>query len=174
MVVLVRGRGDLASAARGAVRRSDPQLPLTAVGSLAARVEEGLFRPRLLRQVLGLFAAAALLLTALGLYGTLAGGVTRRRFELGVRLALGARPGDLVAMVVRRALAWTVAGLVLAVPLAMAFQGWLGARVAGVQPWSWPTLAVLVVLIVTMAVAAAWLPASRVRRIDPAEALTGE
>jgi putative ABC transport system permease protein len=129
----------LASAVRGQIRALDPSLPITAVQSMEDVVRLSTGPQRFNAIVLGSFACLALLLAALGIGGVLATSVSRRTQEMGVRLALGAQPGDLLRMVVRQGMALALVGLAIGLPAALALTRGsdCGAEirvVAGCQP----------------------------------------
>jgi putative ABC transport system permease protein len=138
MTFVIRTAGDpaaLGPALSAAVRAVDPQQPVSDIRPLDTVVARSLTRPRVASAALGLFAAAALLLAAIGVYGVVAYGVAQRRAEFGVRLALGAQPGDVMRLVLRQSMtvvaAGVVTGAVLSVPLASALRALLyggGAR----------------------------------------------
>jgi putative ABC transport system permease protein len=144
------------------------------VQPLADVVSASLTRPRVASTTLGLFAAAALLLAGIGVYGVVAYGVQLRRAEFGVRLALGAEPGDIVALVVRQSMwlvgAGALGGAALSVPLSGALESLLYGVAPG-DPW---TLVMVGAVVVTAGLAASYLPARRGTRIDPTSALRSE
>jgi putative ABC transport system permease protein len=107
MTLIIRTTGDpalTAAAVRRAVSAADPGLPAPAIGVLDSSMDEQLAGPRLNTQLLGLFSCMALLIAAMGVYGVIAYRVARRRYELGVRMAIGAECRDLVALVLRQGL----------------------------------------------------------------------
>lgn len=177
MTVLARTSGDplaLASGIKAAVRSLDAQLPLGRVRSIGQILSASLAARHFYATVLGLFAALALLLAALGIYGVLAYDVAQRGREIAVRVALGASRSDVVAMVVRRALSVAAAGLAAGLAgsllLSRAMQGLVFA-VGALDP---PTLAAVAAAIVSSAVLATALPLKRALAVDPAAALRGE
>jgi putative ABC transport system permease protein len=148
----------------------NPNLSLT-FRPLAEQVNNSLIQERVVAMMSGFFGGLALLLAGLGLYGVTAYSVNRRRTELGVRMALGAAPGGVVRLVLRR-----VAILVgLGVILGSAVSLWVGRFVTtllyGLQPRDPLTIAGAAVLLVTIGALAGWLPARRASRIDPARVL---
>jgi putative ABC transport system permease protein len=124
--------------------------------------------------LLAVFAVVALLLAALGIYGVLAYFVTQRGRELGVRLALGARPRALVLMVVGQGLRPVVAGSVAGLAGAAALASLLKSLLFGIQPMDAPTYLVTTLVLAAAAVAASALPAFRATRVDPMVALREE
>src|SRR5262249_16823788 len=116
MRVVVRTAGPPLHAAegvRGVVAEIDPEVPVSDVATLAELGRGSIAPQRVAGQMLGVFAAVALLLAALGLYGVLSALVGERRHEIGVRIALGARPSDVVAMIMKRSGRLAVAGILL-------------------------------------------------------------
>jgi ABC-type antimicrobial peptide transport system permease subunit len=114
-----------------------------------------------------LFAAAALALAAVGVYGVIAFAVTERAREFGVRLALGARGGQVMALVLREGAALTAVGLGLGLVGAVLAGWWLRQQLFGVQPWDPLTFAATVPVLALAALAACVLPARRALRTDP-------
>jgi ABC-type antimicrobial peptide transport system permease subunit len=120
------------------------------------------------------FAALALLLGAIGIYAIVAHSVAERRREIGIRLALGARPRSLLRQVVQSALGLAVAGAAIGVISAFGLTRFLGSLLFGVEPTDAATFASMAALLMAIAVMAAWLPARRVMRVDPVTALREE
>lgn len=177
LTFVVRTAQDPASLGRmviAAIREVDPHQPVSDVRPLDDVLSASLTRPRVASTTLGLFAAAALLLAAIGIYGVVAYGVQLRRSEFGVRLALGAEPRDIVTLVVGRH-AWLVgggalAGAALSVPLSRT----LGSLLYGVEPGDPVTLTGVGLLMVAAGLVASYLPARRGTRVDPTAALRSE
>jgi ABC-type antimicrobial peptide transport system permease subunit len=157
-----------------ALRSVDPQQTITSAFTLDDAVGDAVARPRLLTVLLGLFGIMGLVLGALGIYGVLAYLVNQRTREIGVRLALGAKPSDVLWMVVGRGL-WlagfgVVIGLVAAVALTRLMQGVL----YGVTPTDPLTFVGVAAALLAVAGFASWLPARRATRVDPLVALRAE
>jgi putative ABC transport system permease protein len=159
---------------REIVQQLDPGLPLTDVASMTELVSRALGEPRFAARLFGAFALIALLLAALGLYGLLAYSVSRRTQEIGVRVALGARPSDVRRMVVREGLRLVMGGLALGLLGAAAAARLLTSLLFGVRPVDPPTFAAVASLLLAVAALACLLPASRAARVDPAVALRAE
>ena len=151
----------------------DPALPVK-LGSMAERTGRLVDRPRFNAILLSLFAGMGVLLAAIGLYGVTAFLVGQRTQEIGVRMALGATPGGIVKLVLKRASAWTLAGALIglagALFAARAIRTML-FQVPSLDPW---TLAVVVPGLLIIALAAAWIPSFRASLVDPMHALRHE
>jgi predicted permease len=159
---------------RAVVRQLDPGLPLDDVIAMRHVVDEALGGPRFAARVFGAFAAVAVLLSALGLYGMLAYSVTRRTREIGVRVALGARPADVSRLVLREGMRLAFFGIALGLLGAGAAAGVLRALLYGVEPLDPLTFALVPLLLAAVAVLACLLPVRRARRVDPVDALRSE
>lgn len=159
-----------ARAVRHTVAQMDASLPveIEPLGETASRLS---VRPRFNALLLAVFAALGLLLSALGTYGVLGFLVAQRTSEIGVRIALGATPQAMAAMVLANALRWIAAGLVLGLVLSMALTRALNSMLYGMtayDPAAWTLAATVLVL---TALVAAWQPSRRAARVDPVEAL---
>jgi predicted permease len=169
MTLQVRTEGDpeqVLTAIRSSLRKLDPSVGVE-VSRFDQEVEETLAQPRLLSWLLGSFSSAALLVTAIGIYGTLAYTVSRRTRELGIRMALGARSSEIVGLVLRRGLTLTLTGLVLGVIAASWATSIFSGLLFGVAPTD-PAVFVSVSLLLTLVgLAASSLPAYSASRIDP-------
>jgi predicted permease len=175
--LLIRTHGDpaaLVPALRAIVREIEPTAALGEAGALASRVAASVAQPRFATAILAAFAVLALTLAATGLYGVLSYNVSQRRREIGIRTALGATRGNVVALVVRQGLFATVAGLVAGV-IASA----LGARLLqpllfGVSALDLPSFALMPAVLLVVALAACLVPARRAAVTDPAITLRSE
>jgi putative ABC transport system permease protein len=177
LTYVVRTSGDVDSTvawARRSVRAVDKDLPLTGVTTLTGVVQNSMGDERFRTVLLTAFAVVALLLAALGIYGVLAYFVTQRGRELGVRLALGARPRALFLMVVGQGLRPVAAGAVAGLAGAAALAGLLKSLLFAIQPIDAPTYLVTTVVLAAVAVAACAMPAFRATRVDPMVALREE
>jgi len=177
MSVIVRGRGDptlMTARIRNAIWSVDREQAIVRVATMNALVNRSIADRRFALVLFEAFGLAALLLAATGIYGVLSGGVTERVREIGVRAALGAAPGDIVALVVRRGLALTFAGLLLGIAGAAAGTRAVSALLFGVSRLDAATYLSVVALLAGVAVLAAALPAMRAARIDPATTLRSE
>jgi putative ABC transport system permease protein len=159
---------------RNIVARIDPQIPVSDVQTLSEIVRADTAPRRFQARALLAFAAVALLLAGIGIHGLLAFTVSQRSREIGVRVALGARPRDVVGMVLRRGLVLAAAGVGLGVLLAGAAGRAMQALLAGVSPADPAALLVAVAVAVLMTLAGCLAPALRAARLDPIEAIRAE
>jgi predicted permease len=148
----------------------DPNLALT-VRPLSVQLQANVRQERLVAILSGFFGGLALLLAAIGLYGVTAYSVSRRRAEIGLRMALGARPDRIVRMVLRRAGWLVVIGSIAGVVISVWAAGYVRALLYGVAANDPVTIAVSVAVLMAVALLSAWLPARRASRIDPTIAL---
>ena len=162
-------------AVRTAIGSIDPQLPVYDIAEMPARVERSLGARRLAVTVLGGFASVALLLAMLGTYGVLSYSTTQRTREMGIRLALGAQPGDVVSMVLRNGLVLAGIGLALGAVVYLLIGGRvLSALLYGVGARDPVTVVGGVTFLAVAAVLACWLPARRAATVDPAVTLRAD
>ncbi len=174
VVIAIDSEGDpyaFAGAARAAVAALDPALPVARVQSVPQLERDRTAPQRFSAVVLAGFGAGALLLAAIGLYGVLAFGVSQRRREIGVRLALGSPRGDVLRLIVREGMTLVAAGLVIGAVAAALTTGLLRALLFETNvhdPWTFVTVPLLLVVV---ALAASYLPARRAANLDPMIAL---
>jgi len=161
-------------ALREAVRSVDADQPLFDVGLLDERIDLSLSGRRVPMQLLGLFAIAALLLAAIGIYGVLAFGVAQRTGELGVRVAIGADRGRIVRLVLADGGRLIAAGLLAGIVCAVALGRLLRNQLFGVDSVDPVSLGAVVLVFAAIAMFACWVPARRAARIDPIRALRYE
>jgi putative ABC transport system permease protein len=163
----------LASAVRGSIRSVDSGAAVS-FRSMESVMAGAVARQRFQMQVLASFAILALLLAAIGLYGVLSYSVSSSRVELGIRMALGAQPGEVFRMITGRALLMVVSGAALGLIGYLAVRRLLAALLFGVGPGDPATLAIATGVLLVVALVAAALPARRATRLDPALALHEE
>jgi len=159
------------SSVREAVRQIDSSATVNSVATMQQLVSNALSRPRLFAALAAAFAIAGAFLAAIGVYGVTAYAVTQRTRELAVRLALGARPPELLLLVIRHAVAWTTVGLFLGVGGSVALSRYLQGVLFGIAPADPATLAVVSAMFLMVAVLATLIPARRVSRVEPLVAL---
>jgi putative ABC transport system permease protein len=164
----------LAAPIKAALRDVDPDVPLARVRTMDEIVERSLAEPRLFAWLVGAFAAAAVALAAIGLYGIVSYTVTQRSREMGIRLALGATGGGVVRLVLAQGVRLATFGAVLGVAGGLAATRVLVGLVKGVEPNDPATFAATVALLFAIALLAAYLPARRAARVDPIRALRVE
>jgi putative ABC transport system permease protein len=152
----------------------DPSLPLANIKGLPALVDASLAERRFTMLVLLTFAAIAVALSVVGVYGVLAYLVAQRRREIGLRLAIGASPSDVVWLFVREGAALTVIGLGAGLAGALAVGRWISALLFGVAPADPATLAIVVCALAGAAACATYVPARRAAGVDPSDALKAE
>jgi putative ABC transport system permease protein len=173
----VRVAGDPGAAASGirdAIRRAEPDLLLGDVGPMSQRLARDLNRERLVAWLAVSFGALTLLLAALGLYGVLSYGVSQRTQEIGVRMALGARPIQVVRAVLGQSVALTIAGIAGGLLASAAGARSLSGMLFGVTPLDVPTLIGVPLVFVAVLTLASYLPARRATKVDPLVALRCE
>ena len=173
----VRTAGDplqLAAGLRAAVQAEDPELPVVAVQSLEGLIADGTVGLRFAGHTLGVIAAISGLLSAIGIYSLMAFLTGRRTREMGVRMALGATRRDVVWLACRQALRLILAGVGVGLVLAFLVGRALEAAMFGVVTTSLALPLVLAALLAATALAASYMPARRVSRVDPTTALRTE
>ena len=173
----VRASGDLgtlATALRGEIRAVHPGAVLTYTRTLSQQIDDHLFRERLLTILSGLFAALAVALAGIGLFGVMSYTVARRTREIGIRMAIGARASGVLWMVLRDALAMCAAGAVAGIPLAVAGSRWMQSLLYGLRPGDPATIAAVLGALLAVGLASALVPARTAASTAPARALRHE
>jgi len=157
----------LSGTIRGVVAGLDASLPIVKLRSVDDVFSEAMGRPRLLAQLLGIFAGLAILLAAIGSYGVLSYMVTERRREIGIRMALGADRGSVLRMVLTQGMRLTLAGVLVGLSAAFALSRMIRSLLFGVSPTDPATIAAVVGLISVVALVACYLPARGATWVDP-------
>jgi putative ABC transport system permease protein len=178
MTLVLRAVGDnpasLTEAMRAVVREVDPTLPLSRVQTLQTIITQSLTDHRTNSVLLGSFAAVALALAAIGLYGVLSYAVTQRTRELGIRIALGAQRGHIFSLIVGGGMKMVGLGLAIGLLAALLLTRLLTTLLYGVGPTDPATFAFVIVILAAVAFLANYLPAHRAMRVDPTIALRYE
>lgn len=175
--IAIRGAGDvttLANALRAAVWGLDHQLAVADLRTMDQVISRSTASRRFIVSLIVSFAALALVLAAIGIYGVLAYSVARRTHEIGVRVALGARRADVVRLVLHQGLWVTGLGIVLGVVGAVVVTRFLQSLLYEVGPTDTPTFACVLLLLVAVSLTASYLPARRAMRVEPVVALRYE
>ena len=170
----VRTGGDpaqIAGAVRAAVAEVNPQYLVTDLQPMDALVLQAQAGTRFSLMLISVFAVMAALLVAVGLYGVLSTVVRQRTAEIGVRMAVGAAPGQILRLVVGHGLRLSAAGVLLGVVAALALTRGMMTMLVGVRPTDPLTFAAMVVLFFVIALVSSWLPARRAAGLDPTTAL---
>lgn len=164
----------LGPAVEQAVHELDPDLPVARLRSLEEVVSRSISQPRFYMLLLGLFASMAVLLAALGIFGVISYAVTQRSREIGIRMALGARPGSVMRMVLSNAATLVVSGIGLGLLGALALSRVLSGLLFNLSPTDPATLAGVAALLTAVALLASYLPARQATRVDPLLTLRSE
>ncbi|PYU79623.1 MAG: hypothetical protein DMG50_23310 [Acidobacteria bacterium] len=172
----IRASGPLPQVAAAIQKELQPKLPdaPVEVRALSEQVNAAMVQERMMATLASGFGALALMLACLGLYGLLDYTVARRTKEMGIRMALGARPGRLIRMVVRGAVQLVVLGIALGLPAAWAASQWVKSMLFGLTPADPATIAGSALLLAIAALLAAYVPARRAANVDPMVALRWE
>jgi len=169
--VVMRGAvppDDMAAALRTAVERLDPELAVAQVRTVRDLMDASVSANRFRAMLLGLFAALALVLAAVGIYGVMAFSVGRRSREIGVRIALGADTTQVYAQILREGLTVAIAGIAVGLTVAFAATRFMSALLFGVSATDPLTFAAVAFILILIAAVACLLPARRAARVDPA------
>jgi putative ABC transport system permease protein len=177
MTIVVRSNSapqPLVAAVREKIQSIDPDLAVSGVQSLDHLVSDSVGQPRLLTALVGAFAAFALLLAAIGIYGVMAYSVSHRMREMGIRMALGAAPRDIVRLVVGQGMRLVLAGMVIGFVASLWLTKFLASQLFGTQPKDPATFALVALGLALVALAACLIPARRAMRVNPMVALRYE
>jgi predicted permease len=177
MSLVVRTRANplpVASAVRAILSSTDPEMAISQARTMEQILDESA-APRKFQMDLAVgFAIAALVLASLGIYGVVSFAVARRTPEIGIRIALGARGIQLVAMVMRRGMLPVVAGIAAGLGCSLSIGRFLASQLFGVSPHDPVTILTVLIVLLAVAICACWAPAYRAARIDPMRALRFE
>jgi ABC-type antimicrobial peptide transport system permease subunit len=174
---LTRAAGDpapLAAAVARELHAVDPELPLAEVRPFESYVGASMATRRFVMLLLGAFAAVAVVLSAIGIAGVITNVVVQRTREIGVRLALGAQPLDVLRMVLKQGMMLAAAGIVAGLIGAAVLTRLLRGLLYGTSPTDLLTYGAVALLLATVALIATWLPALRATRVNPMTALQAE
>jgi len=174
---VIRTAGDpaaIVSSVRAAIREVDRDQPIADVFTMDTLMDRAVGQRRLLMTLLATFAALAMVLAALGIYGVMAFDVTRRSQEIGVRMALGAARASVLGLVLKQGLALAAVGVVLGLLAALALTRLLQAQLLGVTSTDPPTFVAVALGLLAVATLATLVPALRATRVNPTEALRYE
>jgi predicted lysophospholipase L1 biosynthesis ABC-type transport system permease subunit len=174
VTVVAKARGEptaLIEPLRALIAGQDPSLPLFRVRTMEQLTRAAVAQPRVFLLLLGIFAAASVLLAAIGIYGVMAHAVSQRTREIGLRMALGADRDTVLRMVVGHALTLATIGLAIGLVLGAGAGRLMRGLLFGVEPFDPMTFAAAGAGFVLVALAASALPAIRAARVDPADAL---
>jgi predicted permease len=177
LAIFLRGQLDpraVSAQMREQVQTVDPELPVFQAETLDDVLSSSLSVRRFSMEMVAFFAATALLLAGLGIYGTISYLVNEQRREIAIRLALGAQRGNILKMVLRRGLGLAAAGAALGVAGALIVSRLMAGLLFGVSPTDLPTFAGVTVVLTAVALAASYIPALRAMRLDPITALHSE
>lgn len=159
---------------RQMINQIDDKLPIFSVETMQDQLRDNLSQERLIAQLVSFFGALALILACIGLYGVMAHGVVRRTNEIGIRMALGARGGNIAWMILRETLYLVLAGVVIGVPAALIGARLISAQLFGMSPTDPVTLVGAAIVLGLVALLAGYLPARRASRVNPLNALRYE
>jgi putative ABC transport system permease protein len=176
-IILVRSNVDplgLSRSVRDAIAAVDPTVPTGSIRSMEQVLSHSLALRSFMMFLLGLFAALALVLASVGIYGVISFAVSQRTREIGVRMALGAHPGDVLRLILGEGLKLVLAGVVLGIIAALAMTRLLSTLIYGVSASDPLIFLSVVTLLVAVALAACYVPARRAMRVDPNVALRYE
>lgn len=164
----------LINAIRQTVSKVDPEQAIYNVGTMEQRLSQSIAPQRFVALLLSLFAALALIQALIGIYGVMSYAVTQRRQELGIRMALGAHPGNILSLVLRRGMKLTLIGMGLGLIGAVASTRLLRDMFFGIKPFDPLTFAAMTLLLIFISLVACFVPARRATKVDPLNVLRSE
>jgi putative ABC transport system permease protein len=163
--------GSVSATIRHEVHQVDKDLPVTDITSMSDLIDTSVQQPRFRTWLLALFGAMALILAAAGIFGVISYSVGRRTHEIGIRITLGATPGNVLRLILTESTELVLVGLAVGIPAALALARFLGKLLFAIQPADPATFAAVAFLLLVVASAAAYIPARRATRVDPIIAL---
>jgi len=175
--VVVRTKYDalaVAPSVERAIHEIDKDLPLFSIATMDQMMHDSLSQRRLTLVLLGSFAALALILAAIGIYGVISYAVRQRTHELGIRLALGAQPRNILTMILRQGLTLSLTGVLVGLVAAVVLTRLMRSLLFGVEPVDNLTFGMIAGVLLLVAAVACWIPARRATRVDPMIALRNE
>ena len=164
----------LVPAVRKLLASIDPDIPMESISTQQQIIKNSIMPEQLFATLCGSLTILALTLSCIGLYGLMAYNVARRTSEMGIRLALGARPQDVAWPILREALMLASLGIAIGLPVALALSRLIRSTFFGIKPYDPATIIGSIILLLSVAVLSAWIPARRAAKIDPMEALRYE
>jgi ABC-type antimicrobial peptide transport system permease subunit len=177
MTLIVKASGDpraLVSPIRAEIRRMDQNLPVAAVQTMDEIVADALATPRITGSMLTLFAALAVALAAVGIYGVLSYVVSQRRQEIGIRVAIGADRRHIVGLILKNGLALALTGIVVGLGIAALAMRAMASQLYDVRPLDPLTFATVAAILITVSTGACLIPALRAVRVSPTRALKAD
>jgi putative ABC transport system permease protein len=177
MTVAMRTAGDphvVTNAAREEIQRLDSNLPMYNIRTMTERLDRSLWIRRAYSWLFVAFAAVAVLLAAAGIYGVISFGVSQRTREIGIRMALGARPGQVMGRVLAQGMLLVAVGIVIGLTVSQFTAGLLKTMLFGFSPRDVATYGAVILGVVVVGLAANYIPARRAARIEPVQALRTE
>lgn len=175
-IVRTRGRAqDLIPAVRAELLALDPALPVNEIAPMSAQIGATLAATRLASTLIAIFGLVALLLASIGLYGVMAWTVSRRTREVGIRMALGAQPGDVLKLILKQGMLLAICGVIIGLVAALIATRFIDTQqLYGVRAADPFTFAAIALLLTAVSLLACYLPARRATRVDPLKALRYE
>jgi len=165
---------ELEAALETEARAVDNELLITGIGNMEKIIYTAAATPRFRSILLAVFAALGLLVALVGIYGVISISVTQQTREIGIRLALGAQPADVMRLMIRRGMTWVVMGTILGIGVTLGVTRWVASLLFEVSAYDPTALGTATMLLIAVALMACWIPARRAMRVDPMVALRYE
>jgi putative ABC transport system permease protein len=164
----------MTAALRAEVMAVDKEQPIAQVKTMSARISESIAPERFYLLLFGAFAALALLLAAIGIYGVMSYSVAQRTHEIGIRQALGAAPRDVLGLVLKQAIVLSLMGIAIGLGASALLTRFMTSLLYEISPGDPVTFTIIPVILLGVALAASFVPARRATRVDPMVALRHE